>query len=81
MGRLDDTLFPVTTQYYGQTYSGEYSIEDARYRVVRVGSPYGSKSAQLRRAGPSRHYSETTAQLLLQEIIHEYFSKGKGWQA
>ena len=80
MARLDNAPLPIVTQYYGQTYRGEYSIEDDRYRTVRVGSPYGTKSARLRRPDPDQLHSETTARALLQEIVHEYFSQGKGRQ-
>jgi hypothetical protein len=78
MARLDDSSLPITALYYGQTYAGEYSVDDDMYRTVRVGSPYGSKSAPLLSGGRNRNYPELTARVLLQQIIHEYFSEGKG---
>jgi hypothetical protein len=81
MARLDNAPLPIITQYYGQTYRGEYSVDDDLYRTVHVGSPYGRKSVRLRRRDPDQLYSETAARKLLQEIVHEYFSQGKGRQA
>lgn len=75
MGRLDHAPLPITTQYYGQTYSGEYSVDHDQCRTVHVGSPYGSKSAHLYRGGLDQNYSEATARALLQKIVHEYFSR------